>query len=82
MKHFRTLTAAFLCAAILATASACSPATEDTDILDGVSYDVSDYEVSGEAKLTVAFPTPATVPGGIAGEKRAILDVLRRKGIL
>lgn len=65
MKHFRTLTAAFLCAAILATASACSPATEDTDILDGVSYDVSDYEVSGEAKLTVAFPTPATVPGGI-----------------
>ena len=65
MKHFRTLTAAFLCAAILATASACSPATEDTDILDDVSYDVSDYEVSGEAKLTVAFPTPATVPGGI-----------------
>ena len=57
MKHFRTLTAAFLCAAILATASACSPATEDTDILDGVSYDVSDYEVSGEAKLTVAFPS-------------------------
>ena len=66
MKHFRTLTAAFLCAAILATATSCSPATEDTDILDGVSYDVSDYEVSEETRLTVAFPAPETLQDGIA----------------